>query len=72
MSMGSSIWMIVVWMIVIGMSIWLLTILFPKTTHLVKQNHADNDALTTLQQRYANGELSKEEFETLRTQRFLK
>ena len=69
MDMGSGIWMIGVWILVIGISIWLLAALFPKTTRFAKLHQADNDVLAALQQRYASGELSKEEFETLRTQK---
>ena len=66
MGMSSGIWMIVMWAIVTGISIWLLAALFPKTGHLSNSRYADNDALAILRHRYASGELSKEEFETLR------
>jgi putative membrane protein len=66
MGMGSVIWMIIAWVVVTGISIWLLAALFPKTGRLSNSGHVDNDALEILRHRYASGELSKEEFETLR------
>lgn len=67
MEMSSGIWMIVLWVIITGISIWLLATLFPKANPPSKQGHLENDALTILRHRYASGELSKKEFETLRS-----
>jgi len=66
MGMGSGIWMIIVWAVVTGMSIWLVASLFPRTNNLPESDQTDDDALSILKRRYASGELSKEEFETLR------
>ena len=66
MGMGSGIWMIIVWAVVTGMSIWLVASLFPKTNNLPEFDQSDDDTLSILKRRYASGELSKEEFETLR------
>jgi len=67
MGISIGIWMIVMWAIVTGISLWLLAVLFPKTSHLSNAHYAENDALAILQHRYASGELSKEEYETLRS-----
>ncbi|MCA9945568.1 MAG: SHOCT domain-containing protein [Anaerolineales bacterium] len=61
------IWMILFWVLVIGGSIALLAAIFPKlaTTH-PNGTAVEDDALFILKKRYAQGELSKEEFETVR------
>ena len=67
MGMGFGyIWMIISRIAIIGGGIWLLATIFPRASA-----GADNDAkstvpLTILKQRYARGELSKEEFEIIR------
>ena len=66
MGMGNGIWMIIAWAVVTGISIWLVASLFPKTDNLPQFDQTDDDALSILRRRYAGGELSKEEFETLR------
>lgn len=66
MGMSSGIWMIAIWVIFTGISIWLLAALFPKAKSFSNPRYAENDALTILRHRYASGELSKAEFETLR------
>ena len=60
-------WMVIFWFIVIGAGIWLLLNLFPKTTNTSSiSNNTSESALAILKQRYARGELSKEEYETMR------
>ena len=61
------IWMIAFWLLIIGGGIWLLTILFPRTRTVSRnESELNHDGLSILQQRYAQGELSKEEYETIR------
>lgn len=67
MGFGGYIWMIIIWVIIIGGGIGLLATLFPRTRTSSDSNAESNgDALAILKQRYARGELSKEEFETIR------
>lgn len=67
MGVGGYIWMIIFWLAIIGGGIWLLTTLFPRTrTSTDSRPEAKNDAVAILKQRYARGELSKAEFETIR------
>lgn len=58
--------MAVFWVLIIAAAIWLLGNLFPRsnTTHVSGGNA--NSAADILKQRYARGELSKEEFEAMR------
>ncbi|HSH04002.1 MAG TPA: SHOCT domain-containing protein [Anaerolineae bacterium] len=57
-------WMGIFWLFIIGLGIWLLSALFPKTAFFA--NDAGESALAILNKRYARGELSKEEYETMR------
>lgn len=66
MGFGSWIWMAVFWIVLIGGGIWLLATLFPKGAKSFTKEENTTDALSILQQRYARGELSKEEYETIR------
>ncbi len=66
MGFGGFIWMIFFWVIVIGGSIALLAAIFPKITTSKNRSEPDVDPLKILKQRYARGEISKEEFETIR------
>ena len=66
MGFGGYIWMIIFWITIIGGGIWLLAALFPRTrTSPDSRAESNGDPLTILKQRYARGELSKEEFETI-------
>jgi putative membrane protein len=67
MELTSYFWMIIIWIIITGGGIWLLSKLFPRTGSPPEVGPESNgDALAILRQRYARGELSKEEFETIR------
>jgi putative membrane protein len=67
MGFSDYIWMIVFWIAIIGGGMWLLATLFPRTgTSQNGEAESNGDALAILKQRYARGELSKEEFETIR------
>ncbi len=67
MGFSGAIWMIVFWIIIIGGSIWLLTVIFPRANiSPVDRSEPNDNPLAILKQRYARGELSKEEFETIR------
>jgi putative membrane protein len=61
-------WMILVWLVIIGGGIWLLAALFPR--HQANKSdtgeQSDESALAILQQRYARGELTHQEFEAIR------
>jgi putative membrane protein len=66
--------MFVIWFVVIGLGVWLLASLFPKTKRASKPtNLPDNQksdsagsALQILERRYARGELTKEQYEGMR------
>jgi putative membrane protein len=67
MGFGGFILMILFWVVIIGGSIALLAAIFPKIgTSLKNRSGSEDDPLMILKQRYARGELSKEEFETIR------
>lgn len=64
---GGFIWMILFWAVIVGGSIWLLAAIFPRISTFPKSGTASDDTpLAILKQRYVRGELSKEEFETIR------
>jgi len=67
MGFNGHIWMIIFWIAITGGGIWLLATLFPRTrTSPDSGAESKGDALAILKQRYARGELSKEEFEAIR------
>ena len=65
---------IVIWLVVIGLGVWLLASLFPKTkrasksTNLPDSRKSDSagSALEILNRRHASGEQSKEQYERMR------
>lgn len=61
----NSIWMIIFWIVIIGAGIWVLAALFPKASAPPPTNHGD-DALAILNKRYAKGEITKEEYHSIR------
>ena len=67
MGFGGFIWMILFWVFIIGGSIAFLAVIFPKIGNSSgNRPEPAEDPLTILKQRYARGELSKDEFETIR------
>ena len=61
------IFMALFWIVVIGMGIWLLSNLFPKNnTSSQSRESGGESAEEILRQRYARGELTKEEYESMR------
>ncbi len=68
---GMMIWMVLFWVIVLGAGIWLLAMLFPvarrQRPEMPDGREAPIDpAMQVLRQRYAKGEITKEEFEEVR------
>lgn len=60
-----NIWMIIFWIVIVAIGIWALAALFPKASSS-QPTKSENDALAILKQRYARGELSKEEYHSIR------
>jgi putative membrane protein len=58
--------MAVFWVAIIAAAIWLLGNIFPRNNVPRVANDTAHVAVDILKQRYARGELSKEEFEALR------
>lgn len=52
------------WIVIIGLSIWLLSKIFPQNQG--SQSTGGETPLDILKRRYARGELSKEEYEAIR------
>ncbi len=60
------VFMALFWIVIIGGGIWLLGNLFPKNNGLQSRPSDNESALDILKQRYARGELTKEEYESIR------
>lgn len=62
------IWIALIWLVIIGAGIWLLAALFPgqRTDQENSGKESEESALAILQQRYARGELTRQEFEAIR------
>jgi putative membrane protein len=64
--------MVLFWAVVIGLAVWLLSLLFPRAAHSSPANGTPQQtgALVSpteiLKQRYARGEITKEQFEQMR------
>jgi putative membrane protein len=58
--------MVLAWALIIVGAIWLLAALFPKASGGNRDAQSGDNALTILQQRYARGEITKEEYEAIR------
>ena len=61
----NGIWMIFFWIVIVAVGIWALAALFPKVNSSPPTDRGD-DALTILKERYARGEISKEEYQSIR------
>lgn len=60
--MGGGGWLI--WIILIGVVVWaVITLTNRNRRHSPPGSRSENSALEVLKERYANGEISKEEFE---------
>ena len=61
------IFMALFWIVIIGAGIWLLSNLFPKNNASSQSGGSGSESATEiLRQRYAQGELTKEEYESIR------
>ncbi|HET6443875.1 MAG TPA: SHOCT domain-containing protein [candidate division Zixibacteria bacterium] len=61
------VFMALFWLVIIGLGIWLLSNLFPKgDASSQSQESSSESALEILRKRYARGELTKEDFESMR------
>jgi putative membrane protein len=58
--------MLLFWILILGGAVWLLAALFPRVRSTHDEERPADTALTILQERYARGELGKEEFEAMR------
>jgi putative membrane protein len=64
--------MVIFWVVVIGLAVLLLSLLFPRITHNITGNGtpqrtgALESPMEILKQRYARGEITKEQFEQMR------
>ena len=53
------------WIVIIAAGIWVLAALFPKANGSPPAERGD-DALAVLKERYARGEITKEEYQSIR------
>ena len=64
--------MVIVWVAVISIAVWLLSLLFPRATHsasssgTLKRSDTLESPIDILKQRYARGEITKEQFDQMR------
>lgn len=64
--------MILFWVVVIGLGIWLVARIFPQATSTLPptnvggQNQREESALEIVKRRYARGEISEAEYEEMR------
>lgn len=57
--------MAIFWVAIIAAAVWLFSNLFPQNNQSTLDNESET-AVSILQKRYARGEISKEEYETMR------
>jgi putative membrane protein len=60
------VYMLIFWVLIIGLAVWLLTRLFPAGTDRARRSDGKESALDILQMRYARGEISQREYEQMR------
>ncbi len=60
--------MAVFWIVIIAAAVWLLGNLFPRRDTTQPSGTVDETAVEILKRRYARGELSQEEFTTMRSE----
>jgi len=60
---GYGVWMVIFWVIVIGLIIWAVT---SYTSGRGPETGSKKDALDIARERYAKGEISKEQFEQIK------
>ena len=58
--------MLIFWVVVIGLGVWLLANLFPKISTNTSPQNAPDSPVEILKRRYARGEISREEYERMR------
>ncbi len=60
--------MVLFWVVIVGLAVWLLSALFPRPPAHDDGHHAHrSDSVSEiLKQRYARGELTREEYEQMR------
>ncbi|RMG96243.1 MAG: hypothetical protein D6706_10495 [Chloroflexi bacterium] len=58
--------MLVFWVVVIGLGVWLLANLFPKISANTSPQNSPDSPVEILKRRYARGEISREEYERMR------
>ncbi len=72
---GMMLWMVVFWVVVVGLALWLLSRLFPGTHGRQDGEHSSANgivnggsqrALDILNERYARGEITKAEYQEIR------
>lgn len=57
--------MAIFWIVIIAAAVWLFSNLFPKNRQTQTGDESET-AVTILKKRYARGEISKDEYETMR------
>ena len=59
------IWMLLFWVGLIGLAIWLVGLIFPATKEQLKDDHLLPAAEEILKVRFAQGELTREEYQEM-------
>jgi putative membrane protein len=59
--------MILFWILVVGLAVWLLSSIFPRTndTSRTTKGNLPNSPLEIIQERYARGEITKTEYDEM-------